>query len=165
MKSWCVFCKTGFEKNVVDFVSTLGDGIESIVPTRTLQQKRKGKWVECEQVLFPGYVFVYAGEGIKLNIVKQAPGLYKILDYGMGFKELQGSDYEYSMWIHRHEGNIKTSKVLTIGRTVKVIEGPLLDGLGTIVKLNKHRRRIWVEFEFDGQVRTVSLSAECVEAK
>ena len=165
LKAWCVFCRTGLEKDVAQFVTTLNGRVEAIAPVRVLQEKRKGKWEQREQILFPGYVFLYSEEEIKLELIKKSPGLYKILDYEAGLKELQGRDYEYSMWIYRHHGHIGTSKVLTEGRTVKVIDGPLLDGSGTIVKLDKHKRRIWVEFEFDGQVRVVSLSAECVEVE
>ncbi len=164
MVSWCLFCKTGSEKHVAEFLTTLNNKVKAIVPMRTIQEKRKGKWTHKEQVLFPGYVFIYAEEGTEVDLTKKAPGLYKVLNYDIGLKKLRGMDYKYSMWIYRHQGNIDTSKVLTEGRTVKVIEGPLLDGIGTIIRLDKHRRRIWVEFEFDNQLRTVSLSAECVEA-
>jgi len=163
LKAWCVFCRTGSEKGVAQFVTTLNGRVEAIAPVRVLQEKRKGKWVQREQILFPGYVFLYAEEEIKFELIKKVPRLSKILDYEAGLKELRGSDYEYSKWIYRHQGHIGTSKVLTEGRTAKVIDGPLLDGFGTIVKLDKHKRRVWIELEFDGQVRLVSLSAECVE--
>lgn len=163
MISWCVFCKTGSEKNVVQLMTALDNGLEAIAPVRVLQEKRKGKWQQREQILFPGYVFLYAEEEIDFELIKRIPGFYKVLGNKSDFKKLRGTDYEYSMWIYRHQGHIETSKVLTIGRTVKVIDGPLLDGFGTIVKLDKHKRRIWVDFEFDGKMRTVSLSAECVE--
>lgn len=163
MISWCVFCKTGSEKNVVQLITTLDNRLEAIAPVRVLQEKRKGKWQQREQILFPGYVFLYAEEEIDFELIKRIPGFYKVLGNKSDFKKLRGTDYEYSMWIYRHQGYIETSKVLTIGRTVKVIDGPLLDGFGTIVKLDKHKRRIWVDFEFDGRMRTVSLSAECVE--
>ena len=78
-------------------------------------------------------MFLYAGEEIGFEIIKKVPGIYKVLDYDVGFKELQGNDYKYAMWIYNHQGHIGTSKVLAEGRTVKVIDGPLLDGLGTIV--------------------------------
>ncbi|HZK38507.1 MAG TPA: antiterminator LoaP [Clostridia bacterium] len=163
MISWCVFCKTGSEKNVVQLMTALDNKLEAIAPIRVLQEKRKGKWQQREQILFPGYVFLYAEEEIDFELIKRIPGFYKVLGNKSDFKKLRGTDYEYSMWIYRHQGHIETSKVLTIGRTVKVIDGPLLDGFGTIVKLDKHKRRIWVDFEFDGRTRTVSLSAECVE--
>ncbi len=165
MFSWCLFCKTGSEKHVAEFLTTLNEKIEAIAPTRVLQERRKGKWTRREQILFPGYVFLYAEHEREIDLTKKAPGLYKVLNYDTGFKRLQGTDHEYSMWIYRHHGSIDISKVLTEGRTVKVVDGPLLDGFGTIVRLDKHKRRVWVKFEFDGQIRTVSLSAECVEVR
>ena len=165
MKSWCIFCKTGSEETTAKFITESDDNIKAIAPIRILQEKRGGRWLYKEQVLFPGYVFIYAKDDIDFEMIRRVPGFYKLLGYDTIFKELQGSDYKYSMWIYKHQGTLETSKVLTIGSTVKVIEGPLLDGLGKIVKLDKHKRRIWVEFEFDGQLRTVSLSAECVESR
>lgn len=165
MKSWCVFCKTGSEKDVAGFVTTLDNEIEAIAPVRVLQEKRKGEWQQREQILFPGYVFLYSEKEMRFELIKRVPGLYKVLDYDVGLKELQGMDYDFSMWIYRHQGHIETSKVLAEGRTVKVVDGPLMDGFGTIVKLDKHKRRVWVEFEFAGKTRTVSLSAECVEVE
>jgi hypothetical protein len=44
LKSWCVFCKTGSERDVAGFVTKLDDEIEAIAPVRVLQEKRKGQW-------------------------------------------------------------------------------------------------------------------------
>ena len=162
MKSYCVFCKTGSEKDVAQRVHTIDNRIEAIAPVCTLQEKRQGKWEQREQILLPGYVFLYAEEEMQVELRGEVSDLYKVLVYGTGLRELYGVDYEYSMWIYRHQGSINTSKVLTEGRNVKVIDGPLLDGFGTIVRLDKHKRRVWIDFEFDGQKRLVALSAECV---
>lgn len=163
MNSCCIFCRTGSEMDLANQINEKEENCQAIAPMKIMQEKRRGTWQKKEKALFPGYIFLYYNEEIDFEQIKKTPGLYKILNYDAEFKELQGSDYEYSMWIYKHQGCIETSKVLTIGRTVKVIDGPLLDGLGTIVKLDKHKRRAWVEFEFAGQLRTVTLSAECVE--
>jgi transcriptional antiterminator NusG len=162
MYSYCIFCKTGSEKHIAELINKKDKRIQAIAPTRVLQEKRQGRWEQREQILLPGYVLLYAEEVIQIELRAEIPNLYKILNYESGLRELQGMDYEYSMWIYRHHGNITASKVLTEGRNVKVLDGPLLDCFGTIVKLDKHKRRVWVEFQFDGQNRVVSLSAECI---
>jgi transcription antitermination factor NusG len=162
MKSYCVFCKTGFEKDVAQRLNTIDNRIEAMAPTRVLQEKRKGIWEQRELILIPSYVFLYAEEEIKVNLKAEVSDVYKLLEYGTGFRELHGMDYEYAMWIYRHQGNIDISKVLTEGRSVKVLDGPLLDAFGTIVRLDKHKRKVWIEFDFDGVKRIVLLSAECV---
>jgi len=165
LKSYCVFCKTGSEKAVAQSVNTIDNRIEAIAPVCTLQEKHQGKWEQREHILLPGYVFLYAEEEIQVKLRAEVLDLYKVLGYGTGLRELYGMDYEYSMWIYRHQGSITTSKVLTEGRSVRVVDGPLLDGFGTIVRLDNHKRRVWIEFEFDGQKRLVSLSAECVSVE
>ncbi len=163
MKAWCIFCKTGTEKDAAKYIAESEKDIEAIAPVRILQEKRKGHWRHKEQILFPGYLFLYGEKDIDPGLIARTPGFYKLLGYDASLRELQGTDYEYAMWLHRYQGCLEISKVFTIGKLVKVIEGPLADGIGRIVKLDKHKRKIWVEFEFDGQTRLVTLSAECVE--
>lgn len=93
----------------------------------------------------------------------RAQNLYKILEYEHGIAQLTGQDEEYALWVFRHQGKIAPSKVLVEGDKIITVDGPLKDCTGKIVKLDKHKRRAWVEFEFDGHKRIVSLSAECVE--
>jgi transcriptional antiterminator NusG len=93
----------------------------------------------------------------------KANDLYKILEYEHGMAKLTGQDEEYAQWVYRHQGKIDPSKLLLDGDNVILIDGPMKDCTGKIVKLDRHKRRAWVEFEFDGQRRTVSLSAEWVE--
>jgi len=162
MKTYCIFCKTGSEHRIAQQINKKDKRTKAIAPTRVLQQKRKGRWEQREQILIPGYIFLYTGDQLQPELITDIPALYKILEYESGLRELQGMDYEYSMWIYRHQGYITPSKVLTEGRNVKVVDGPLLDCTGTIVKLDKHKRRAWVEFEFNGQNRVVSLTAECI---
>jgi transcriptional antiterminator NusG len=86
--------------------------------------------------------------------------VYKVLGYGTDSRELLDNDYQYAMWIYRHCGNIETSKVILEGSTVRVVDGPLVDGIGTIIRIDRHKRRAWVEFDFYGKKHTVSLSIE-----
>ena len=165
MKTYCAFCKTGSENIARQLIDRVNRNVKTIVPVRVLQEKRKGVWIQREYALLPGYVFIYLEDDACTELMTKFLEVYRVLQYGLGFRELAGMDFEYAMWIYRHQGVITTSKVLAEGKEVKVIEGPLLDALGTIIKLDKHKRKVWVEFDFDGQRRVVSLSAECVSAE
>lgn len=158
MKAYCVFCKTGSEKSVVDSIHALDAQLKAIAPVRVLQEKRKGNWELQEQSLIPGYVFIYTEEEVPFEALKSRIGVYKILEYQTGVRELMDSDYEYASWIYRHDGRIQPSRALMEGSSVRVVDGPLMDGLGTIIRIDRHKRRAWVEFDFDGSKRTVSLS-------
>ena len=158
MKAYCVFCKTGSENVIAKHINAIDNTIEAIVPVRVLQEKCNGKWVERERLLIPGYVFIYTKNEVSFDAVKTLTGVYKVLEYQTGQRELIGSDYEYAVWIYRHNGRIEPSKALFEGNTIKVIDGPLIDSIGTIIKLDRHKRRAWVEFNFDGKIQKVSLS-------
>lgn len=98
------------------------------------------------------------------RIQVRANDMYKILQYDAGIKELSGDDKQYALWIYNNSGYIKSSKLFECGDGIKVIEGPLHSCMGRIIRLDKHKRRAIVEFDFDGCKRTVSLSADCISA-
>lgn len=158
MKAYCLYCKTGSEGVIARRAVELFNGAVAYAPVRVVQEKRKGVWEEREQILIPGYVFLYLEEEADLSIVRNMAGAYKILQYQTGFRELIGSDYEYASWVYKHKGRIGPSKALIEGSIVKVVDGPLSDGIGRIIKLDRHKRRAWVEFDFDGKIQKVSLS-------
>ncbi len=165
MKSYCVFCKTGSENTIAQNINSVAqEGVTAVAPARVLHEKRRGVWVQRKLILLPGYIFIYSENERNIELKPRFLNIYGILKYETGMRELNGSDYEYSMWVYRHNGSIEMSTVIKEGSRIKVIDGPLLDCLGTIVKLDKHKRKVWIEFDFDGQSRTVQLSAECVTA-
>ena len=134
-----------------------------IAPVKILQEKRKGQWEPHEQILLPGYLFLYAEHGLPIDLRTKVRHLYRVLEYEKGVRTLTGSDTEYAQWIYRHQGKIGTSKVLIgEGQEIQVIDGPLQDCKGIIIKLDKHKRRAMVALSFDGQKRVVSISVECV---
>ncbi|EYE87672.1 hypothetical protein Q428_11975 [Fervidicella metallireducens AeB] len=106
--------------------------------------------------------FLYGEKELEINLRNRVFNVIRVLEYEAGARELSGKDYEYAMWIFRNQGTILPSKVLTEGKTVKVIEGPLLDEIGKIIRLDKHKKKAWVEIDFCGQSRIISLSVECL---
>jgi transcription antitermination factor NusG len=158
LKAYCIYCKTGSESAIANRVNEIFDNTVAYAPVRVLQEKRKGSWEECEQILIPGYVFIYFEEETDLSPIKELTGVYKILQYQSGSRELVGSDLEYALWVYSHKGRIGPSKALVEGSMVKIVDGPLIDGVGKIIRLDRHKRRAWVEFDFDGKIQRVSLS-------
>ncbi len=81
-----------------------------------------------------------------------------------GHRELLHEDHTYAQWIYKNHGTIAPSKVFEDGQTIRIIDGPLLDCHGRIVKLDKHKRRALVEFDFGGQKRIISLGIEIMNS-
>ena len=161
--SYCMLCRTGAEKSVANNITKRYPGWIAIAPVKIQQVKRQGQWVNDEVILLPGYIFLYSDDDLPINLRSHVNHLYRALEYGKGLRRLTGTDAEYAAWIYRHQGAIGSSKVIAEeGQAIQVIDGPLLDCQGTIIKLDKHKRRAMVEFSFDGQKRVVSISVECV---
>ena len=163
--TYCLMCRTGTEKNVVREIARAAPLLEAIAPVRILREKRSSTWRSIEKPLLPGYVFVYSVTSeIPASVLRRIRNIYKILDYDQGLRRLREEDHAYAMWLYRYHGEIEPSKVLAEGQRVIAIEGPLSDVCGTIVRLDKRKRKAWVEFDFDGHKRRVSLSAEWIVA-
>jgi transcriptional antiterminator NusG len=156
--AYCIFCMTGQEHNIANILNKQYLNIEALVPVRVLQEKRGGKWESRKRVMIPGYIFVFSEEKVSFSRIQAHSGFYKVLRYPNGERELVGFDYEYAMWLYNCDGKLETSTVLTEGAKVKVIDGPLASGIGKIIKLDRHKRRAMVEFQFHGNTQKVSLS-------
>ena len=152
-----MFCKTGSENVIARRVNELNINVKAISPVRVLQEKYKRKWIQRERLLIRICICLCKERNI-FNEFINVTGAYKFLEYQTGKRELIGSDYEYASWVYRHNGRIEPSKALVEGDIIKVIDGPLKDGIGTIFKLDRHKRRAWVEFDFYENKHNVSLS-------
>jgi transcription antitermination factor NusG len=159
-RAYCLYCKTGSERVIAQHLSQMDKTLTALAPIKQIPEKRQGFWQYKEQALLPGYVFLYTAADPLPPLRTMVNNLYRVLSYETGVKELSGQDELYAQWIYRHHGQIEPSAVLVEGGKIRVISGPLLDFEGKIIKLDKHKRRAWVSFEFDGQGRTICIGAE-----
>ena len=162
VRCYCLFVRSGSEQSVSDSINRFDDHFNAMAPRRTLHEKTGSIWSSKTLALLPGYVFVYSSEPDGGPFIRRVDRMYKALRYNAEMRELVGDDREYAMWVYRNHGDITPSKILIEGDSVRVVDGPLLDCRGQIVRIDKHRRRASVEFDFDGSKRIVSLSAEVI---
>lgn len=162
LNAYCVMCRTGSEHLAVQSINQSYSDVTALAPLKTIPEKHRGQWQSRDQILLPGYIFIYTDGELPHDLRQKTNHLYKVLQYERGIRALTGSDADYAMWVFKHHGKIELSTVLVEGGQIKVVSGPLLDFEGKIVKLDKHKRRAWVEFDFDGQKKTVCVGAECL---
>jgi len=140
---------------------------ECFVPKRERLKKFQGCWRKVEEILFPGYVF---------GITSRPKELYQDLRKIPKFSRLLGREEEYFAALNEEEealvrklGNEKhqtgISKVEVLeGRKIRVVEGPLKNYLGDVVKVNLHKREVAVKVEFMGRPMELYMGIEMVEA-
>jgi transcriptional antiterminator NusG len=156
-------CHTGYELHVIQIVRRYAPELTVLAPVRILPEKVAGQWRNREKPLLPGYIFLYTDLQNHPYIRRMTCHFLKYLSYEVGVRQLAGTDKLYAEWIYQNHGQIQPSHILTTGDRIRVIDGPLADTFGTIVKLDKHKRRVWVDIEFDGQPRTICLGAQFID--
>jgi transcriptional antiterminator NusG len=161
---YCLYCESGQERKVNASLEKLAF---RIIPALAEQiVVRGGVSKKVTRHLLPGYVFFESEEPVRTAQWKElceSAHVYRPLGYSNGSKELMGSDIFFIQLLLRRQGKLEVSKAVEEGSRVKIIEGPLKELEGNIIKLNKNRRCAEVEIESFGIVHKVWLSYEVVE--
>ncbi len=124
---------------------------ECFVPKRERLKKFHGSWNKVEEVLFQGYTFVISEKPEELyEKLRQVPKLTKMLgrdiDYFFALGENEKMFVE-SIGNQEHK-TILSEVVVEERKRIQVINGPLKNYVGNIVKVDLHKRAAVVEMEF-----------------
>lgn len=170
---FCVHCFAGKEEEserlIKKLLTELGTfDFDIWFPTRDTKIKRLGRYVNKTVPLFNGYLFVFWDGEEEIDFpfreIQRIPGVVRFLTYNNNQRALMGKDLDFVNWIHNNNGRIKESKVMiTEGKKVHFVEGPLVGFDGNVVKIDKHHKKVVVRFEIGTQITDVSFSADFVE--
>ena len=156
MHAYCLFCETRKCESIAGQIETRL-GYRSFSP-RIIQRKWvKGVAQEESHSWLPGYIFVYTEEPVPPRF--RIDGVLRVL----GNAELSGNDLEFAQMIYEKKGVIGTIRLVEEGDRCKVAD-PAWQGMsGTVVKLDRGRKRCCVEFHFDETQWRVWVGYELVE--
>ena len=156
MKSYCVFGKT-------QRCEEIAKRLEQKLPCRAIYPRRiqhtwsKGKMVDLEHILLPGYVFVYVQDETELDTgyLRHFDGVLKVLSYDDDSCELKGQDAEFARMILENDGVLGKLPVYEEGQWLQIKEGPLKGVESQILKVNRRNHRMLIEIPFaDTKVKT-----------
>ena len=105
------------------------------------------KWDE-ESVLIKGYVFIYVPKNYDIRYIRSDNNPYKILKWQIELGKLFGDDLAYAEWVLQQDGLIGVSKAIKVNQKVKIVDGPLAELEGYIVKYDPRNRNCLVELHF-----------------
>lgn len=140
---------------------------DCFVPKRERMKKFHGCWNRVEEVLFHGYVFVISEQPQDLyKRLRQVPKLTKVLGREDNyFIPLSEAEKKMVQGLGNEAHKTSISKIeLEEGKTVQVIEGPLKDYVGNVVKLNLHKREVVVSVEFMGRDLELKMGIEMLNS-
>ncbi len=171
---YIIHAYSGFENKVKEAIETEAERleltalVESIqVPTETITEVKRGKKVQTERKVMPGYVLA------KLNmtddvyhLVKNTPKVTGFL--GSGAKPQPISDREAARYFgHREQQAAAPKKQVAvdyeIGDQVKVLGGPFASFNGVVEELDFDKSRVKVSVSIFGRATPVELDFEEVE--
>ena len=153
--SYVFFTLSGKEVDLAEELNGKYEDIYCLVLKRMMHRSDHGKKWDEESVLIKGYVFIYVPKNYDIRYIKSDNNPYKILKWQLDLGKLFGGDYEYALWVLQQDGLIGVSKAIKVNEKVKIVDGPLAQMEGYIVKYSKRNRNCLVEIEFMNQtIRT-----------
>jgi len=156
------------KKNLEERIRTLGKAdffSEILVPTETVVELVKGKRKTSQRKIFPGYILVK----MELNeetwhIVRDTP---KITGFaGDGTKPVPISEKEVEGILSQMKEGITKAKPkvsFSVGDSVRVIDGPFANFIGTIEEVKPEKRKLKVLVSIFGRATPVELDFIQVE--
>lgn len=169
---YVVHTYSGFEnrakQNLEERIKNLGKKdlfSEVLVPTETVVELVKGKKKTSQRKIFPGYLLVK----MELNeetwhIVRGTP---KITGFaGDGTKPIPISEEEVEEILSQMREGVSKAKPkvsFNIGDSVRVIDGPFVNFIGTIEEIKPEKRKLKVLVSIFGRATPVELDFIQVE--
>ena len=175
MARWYIIhAYSGFEGKVRDSILSEAErmGLEALVeavevPTETITEVKRGKKVQTERKVMPGYVLA------KLAMTDDVYHLIKNTAKVTGFLRHSGkpqpiSDREAARYFGAREAAAaeprrEVSVDYEIGDSVKVLDGPFASFNGVVEELDFDKNRVKVSVSIFGRATPVELDFEQVE--
>ena len=139
---------------------------ECFSPKYERRRKYLGQWHQEKAILFPGYIFVISNQVEELyQALKKIPELTKLLGVGEKWTPMTKEDVEIVELLSGKERVVKFSEGYIAGDKVVVVKGPLKGMEGTIRKVDRHKRKAYLEIPMFGRVLNAQVGLEIVEKR
>ena len=115
------------------------------------------------KILFPGYVFLDSQEVIRLySNLQQVFGLTKLLKTGDEVVPLTAEEVHFLKDFGGEEKVVPVSEGIIENSKVVVMSGPLMGKEGYIKKIDRHKRRAFLELPMLGRRQKIQVGLEIV---
>jgi transcriptional antiterminator NusG len=171
-KWYIINALSGYEKKVLTLIkenaakNNVTELFEDfVIPVENTVEVKKGKKVNAERKIFPGYILVKMElNDLTWNIVKNTQYVGKLL--GGGNKPLFVPDHEVEMVLKQVEdGKIvkEIKRTFEIGENIKIISGVFETFNGIVEEVDDKKKRLKILVSIFGRETPVELEFEQVE--
>ena len=147
--------------------SMLDDGeVRFIWLRRSLRIRKRGEWTETLAPIFPGYLFIEVQEitpELYLKI-KRIPGFFRFLQSNENIEPLSETDTKLLLHFLSFGQVVEKSTVyFDEGNRIRVLDGPLKELEGKIVKVDRRKGRAKVKLDMFENSFFIDFGFEALE--
>ena len=133
------------------------------IPYYEEKKKYRGSWHTETKVLFPGYVFLVSDQILALQeALHRVSGLTKLIGAGGEIIALSEQEVILLRRLGKDDQVVEMSVGVIENERVCILEGPLQGMEGNIRKIDRHKRKAWIEVEMFGRVMEMQVGCEIV---
>lgn len=179
--TWFVVCRNKNKESAMWYVMQVRTGSEEniqlqcqkdissevledcFIPYYEEKRNIKGEWTTQRKILFPGYVFLDSQQVVRLySNLQQVSGLTKLLKTGDEVVPLTAEEVQFLRTFGGEEQIVGMSEGIIENSKVMVMSGPLMGKEGYIKKIDRHKRRAFLEMPMFGRVQKIQVGLEIV---
>ncbi|EET60478.1 transcription termination/antitermination factor NusG [Marvinbryantia formatexigens DSM 14469] len=150
----CAQCRRKISETVLE---------QCFIPRYEVKKHIQGVWKTQKQILFPGYVFVVTSDIQNLHEeLKKVIGLTKLIGTGREIVPISENEKEFLLGFGGKEQVVQMSEGIITGSRVVIHSGPLKGKEGYIRKIDRHKRKAWLELPLLGGMQNVQVGLEIV---
>lgn len=166
---YVVQVQTGTEEKIRTQCISIIDGEileRCFIPYYEEKKKYQGAWHTEKRILFPGYVFMVSERLADLyKGLWKVIGLTKLLGTGKEIVPLSEEETALLERMGAGERPLEISTGFIEKGEVRVTEGPLVGLEGCIRKIDRHKRKAWLEIDMFGRMIEMEVGLEIIEKK
>ena len=157
---YCLFCRTQRCGIIAEVLHRRGVD-QTFSPKIICRERKQGKLHQVFRDLLPGYIFLYHHEDIlDSDIIWGIDGVIRRVGRADNRYLLDGVDLAFAEYLQEKNGVLGIVQVIQEGDQVKA-EDPLFGGrIGRVLRLDRRKKRAKIEYEFDGQLRSVWIGCD-----
>lgn len=163
---YVVQVRTGTEENIrIQCQKRIPETIlqRCFIPYYEEKKRMRGEWVTLKKVLFPGYVFMVTDELEELYLqLKCVEGLTRLIGTGDEIVPLNPDEEAFLRRMGGEEQVVRMSEGVIEGAQVYITTGPLQGMEGYIRKIDRHKRKAYLEVSMFGRMQSIQVGLEVV---
>ena len=133
------------------------------IPYYEEKKRIRGEWVTQKKVLFPGYLFMVTDELEELYLqLKCVEGLTRLIGTGDEIVPLNPDEEAFLRRMGGEEQVVRMSEGVIEGAQVYITTGPLQGMEGYIRKIDRHKRKAYLEVSMFGRIQSIQVGLEVV---